>query len=98
VAVQKQSDESLSLADESSMESERVIFYRDDFALLTDDIECRIVRIGDISLLEACRNFTLVHFPGGKLLIRRSLGNCERRLDSSIFFRASRGLLLTSAK
>ena len=53
-----------------------------------------MVRIEDISLLEACRNFTLVHFPDGKLLIRRSLGDCERRLDGSIFFRASRGCIV----
>ncbi len=92
-AVQKQSKESLTPADESE-ECERAIFYRDDFALLTDDIECRLVRIEDISVLEACRNSTLVHFPDGKLLIRRSLGDCERRLDGSIFFRASRGCIV----
>ena len=63
---------------------------RDDCVLLTDDIEICIVRIENISLLEACRNFTLVHLPDRKLLIRRALKECERRLDSSIFFRASR--------
>ena len=51
------------------------------------------VRVEDISLLEARQNFTVVHFPDGKLLIRRSLADCERRLDSSIFFRASRGCI-----
>jgi hypothetical protein len=40
------------------------------------------VRIEDISLLEAHRNFTLVHFPHGKLLIRRSLKGV-RNADSS---------------
>jgi DNA-binding LytR/AlgR family response regulator len=79
-------------ADQS--ESVPTIFYRDDFVLLTDDIKSWIVRIEDISLLEAWRNFTLVHFPDGKLLIRRSLGHCERRLDTSIFFRASRGCIV----
>ncbi len=83
----------LTPADESQ-ESLPAIFYRDDFVLLTDDIKCWIVRTEDISLLEACRNFTLVHFPGGKLLSRCSLGNCERRLDHSIFFRASRGCIV----
>src|SRR4029077_5658908 len=67
---------------------------RDDFVLLTDDIKCWIVEIEDISLLEARQNFTLVHFARGKLLIHRSLGHCERRLDSSIFFRASRGCIV----
>ena len=71
-------------------ESAPAMFHREDFVLLTDDIKFRMVRIGDISFLEACRNFTLVHFPDGKLLIRRSLSDCERKLDSSIFFRASR--------
>ena len=70
------------------------IFSRDYFVLLTDDIKSWIVRIEDISLLEAHRNFTLVHFPHGKLLIRRSLGDCERRLDSSIFFRARRDCIV----
>ena len=74
------------------------IFSRDYFVLLTDDIKSWIVRIEDISLLEAHRNFTLVHFPHGKLLIRRSLKDCERRLDSSMFFRASRDCIVTSAK
>ena len=70
------------------------IFYRDDFVLLTDDIKVWIVRIEHIFLLEACRNFTLVHFPDGKFLIRRSLKDCERRLDSSIFLRASRDCIV----
>jgi two-component system, LytTR family, response regulator len=70
------------------------IFHRDDFVLLTGDTESWIVRIEDISLLEAHGNFTLVHFPHGKLLIRRSLKDCERRLDSSIFFRASRDCIV----
>jgi two-component system, LytTR family, response regulator len=74
--------------------AEPAVLHRDDFVLLTDDIKCWIVRIEDIYLLEACRNFTRVHFPDGKLLIRRTLGDCERRLDSSIFFRASRGCIV----
>jgi DNA-binding LytR/AlgR family response regulator len=47
------------------------------------------VRVEDISLLEAHQNFTIGHFPNGKVLIQRSLADCERRLDSSMFFRAS---------
>ena len=62
--------------------------------LLTDDIRPWIVWIEDISLLEARQNFALVHFRDGELLIRRSLGACERRLDSSTFFRASRGCIV----
>ena len=92
VAVQKESEGLPTPADQS--ESVPTILRRDDFVLLNDDIKHWIVRIEDISLLEARQNFTLVHFPDGKLLIRRSLGACERRLDSSIFFRASRGCIV----
>ena len=92
VAGQKESEGLPTPADQS--ESVPARFYRDDFVLLTDHIKYWIVRIEDIPVLEACRNFTLVHFPHGKLLIRRSLGACERRLDSSIFFRASRGCIV----
>ena len=52
------------------------------------------MRIEDISLLEAHQNFTLARFPNGKVLIRRSLADCERRLDSSMFFRASRDCIV----
>ena len=48
----------------------------------------------DISLLEAHRKFTLVHLPDGKFVVRRTLEECERRLDSSTFFRASRGCIV----
>src|SRR5258705_12777531 len=62
-----------------SRKSERAIFHRDDFVLLTDDMECSMVGIEDISLLEAHRTFTLVHLPYGKFLVRGSLKDCERR-------------------
>jgi DNA-binding LytR/AlgR family response regulator len=92
VAVQKESGGLPTPADQS--ESVPTILHRDDFILVTDDIRSWILRIDDISLREARQNFTLVHFPDGKLLIQRSLGACERRLDNSIFFRASRGCIV----
>ncbi|HEY5813276.1 MAG TPA: LytTR family DNA-binding domain-containing protein [Terrimicrobiaceae bacterium] len=67
---------------------------RDDFALLTDDSKAWIVQIEGISLLEACRNSTLVHFADGNVLLRRSLGSIERRLASSMFFRANRSSIV----
>ena len=93
MAVQEES-EGLPTSAVDSEESEPAILHSNDFVLLTDDIKHWIVRIEDISLLEARQNCTLVHFPDGKLIIRRSLGACERRLDSSIFFRASRGCIV----
>ncbi len=67
---------------------------RDDFALLTEDSKAWIVQIEGISLLEACQNSTLVHLADGKILLRRSLGRVERRLDSSMFFRANRSSIV----
>jgi two-component system, LytTR family, response regulator len=73
-------------------------FRRDDCVLLIDDIRICFVRIEHISLLEACGNFTLVHLPERKLLVRRGLKECERRLDSSIFFRASRRCIVNLSR
>jgi hypothetical protein len=70
------------------------IFHRDGFVLLTDDCKCRLARLENISILEAFRNATLVHFAEDKFLIRRSLVEIERRLDTSIFFRASRDCIV----
>ena len=77
-----------------SEENEAVVLHSNDSVLLADGIKCWIVRIEDISLLEACFNCTLVHFFDDRLLIRRTLGDCERRLDNSTFFRASRGCIV----
>ena len=64
------------------------------FVLLTDHNKCRLARIENISILEAFQNVTFVHFDEGKILIRRSLVECERRLDNSIFVRASRDCIV----
>ena len=93
VAVQEES-EGLPTPAVESEESEPAILHSNDFVLLTDGMKCWIVRIEDISLLEACFNYTLVHFFDDRLLIRRTLGDCERRLDNSTFFRASRGCIV----
>jgi two-component system, LytTR family, response regulator len=93
VAVQEES-EGLPTSAVDSEESEPAILHSNDFVLLTDGMKCWIVRIEDISLLEACLDHTLVHFFDDRLLIRRTLGDCERRLDNSTFFRASRGCLV----
>ena len=59
-----------------------------DFALLEDKPKCWMIRISDISTLEACGNYTRVHLSCATPLIRRPLRECERRLDPSLFFRA----------
>ena len=77
-----------------SEESKPHILARGAFILLTDDSKCRLARIENISILEAFQNATFVHFDEGKLFIRRSLVECERRLDNSIFVRASRDCIV----
>jgi DNA-binding LytR/AlgR family response regulator len=92
VAVLKELEGLPTPADQS--ESVQTVFYRDDFVLLTDDSKCRLARVDDISILEAFRNATLVHFAEDKFLLRRSLLEVTRRLDSLIFFRASRDCIV----
>lgn len=75
-------------------ETEPAILLPDDLVLLTDNIKCWLVRIEDISLLEACRDRTLIHFRQGKMLVRRSLVEFEHRFKSWTFFRASRGCIV----
>ena len=77
-----------------SDESKPHILSRGAFVLMTDDNKCRLGRIENISILEAFQNATFVHFGKDKLLIRRSLVECERRLDNSIFVRASRDCIV----
>ena len=69
-------------------------FRRGDFVLLTDDVQCKLIRFEEIFFLQAYRNYTLVYFSGGKLWVRTALKDCESRLDRSTFFRASRGCLV----
>lgn len=90
VAVQTQWERSAAPA----VESKSHTLYRGAFVLLTDDNKCRLARIENISILEAFQNGTFVHFAQDKLLIRRSLVECERRLDNSIFVRASRDCIV----
>jgi two-component system LytT family response regulator len=71
--------------------NEPAVFRESDFVLLIDEKDKGwVVKIADIALLEACGNYTRFHFAKGTALIRRSLTDCESRLDSSAFFRATR--------
>ena len=93
VAVQTQWERPAAPAAESE-ESKPHILYRGAFVLLTDDSKCRLARIENISILEAFQNATFIHFDEGKIFIQRSLVECERRLDNSIFVRASRDCIV----
>jgi two-component system, LytTR family, response regulator len=74
---------------------EPAVFRESDFILLIDDKNKGwVVRIADIALLEACGKHTRFHFAKGTALIRRSLTDCEGRLGSSAFFRATRDCIV----
>ena len=69
----------------------------DDFVYVADTAKGWVVRMSDISTLEARGNYvrvTLDHGDGGKLLIRQSLTACEEKLDGRMFFRANRQWLV----
>jgi two-component system, LytTR family, response regulator len=66
----------------------------DDFVFLSDNRKCWLIRTADIWLLEACGDHTRIHLPDGTVLVRRLLRDCERRLDSSTFFRATRDCVI----
>lgn len=68
--------------------------FGDDFILLADETRAWILQTQDISYLEAYRNETLVHLAKDELVIRRSLNDCERRLKTALFFRASRSCIV----
>ena len=65
-----------------------------DQVLLRDGRRCWFVRVEDIRLLEACGNYTHVHFGRERPLISRSLSALEARLPPETFFRISRRQLL----
>ena len=83
---------------EPSKARPRAVLRVDDHVLLTGGIGCWIVRVGDLATLEARRDETLIRFASNEVLIRRSLEYCERRLDPSVFFRASRGCIVNIAQ
>ena len=92
-AIQTQGGRSTAPLAESE-ENKPHILFRGAFVLLTDNNNCRLARIENISILEAFQNATFVHLDEDKLLIHRSLVECERRLDNSIFVRASRDCIV----
>ena len=70
------------------------VFRPQDFIFLSDNTKCWLVRTGDISMLEACGNYTRVHMGDSVAMVRRPLRECERKLDQSLFFRARRDCLI----
>lgn len=66
----------------------------DDPVFLRDGERCWFVTAGEISHVEMDGNYATVHFRGQHALLTRSLASLESRLDPSLFFRASRSVLV----
>ena len=75
-------------------EPDQRILRPDDFVFLSGKGTCCLIRTGDIWLLEACGGRTRVSIPGGTVTLRRTLAECERRLDHTAFFRATRDCII----
>ena len=65
-----------------------------DRVFLRDGERCWIVPVAEIALLEAEGNYARVFFGANRPLIRSALNALEKRLDPSMFFRASRRHLI----
>jgi DNA-binding LytR/AlgR family response regulator len=74
------------------------VFGSEDFIFLSDNVRCWVVRVSDISTLEACGNYTRVTLGGATALIRRPLRECEGRLDPGTFFRTRRDCIVNLSR
>jgi two-component system LytT family response regulator len=75
-------------------EQDERILRPDDFVFLSGKGKCWLVRTANIWMLEACGGRTRIMMPEGTATVRRTLSECERRLDSTTFFRATRDCLI----
>ena len=75
-------------------EQDQRVLRPDDFVFLSGKGTCWLIRTGDIWLLEACGGRTRVSMPRGTIVLRRTLAECERRLDNTAFFRATRDCII----
>lgn len=66
----------------------------DDFVFLSGKGKCWLIRTDDIWLLEASGGRTRILMPEGTVTVRRTLNECERRLDNTTFFRATRDCII----
>jgi DNA-binding LytR/AlgR family response regulator len=91
-------DELQSLEGEEIAQRSGGIFQDTDFVFVSDNVNCWVVRAADISVLEACGNYTRVYFNDSSALIRRPLRECECRLDPSTFFRTRRDCVVNLSR
>lgn len=65
-----------------------------DVVLLKIDGECQILPVGEIELIEATEEGTMIRWGKSSGIVNRTLKQLEERLDPALFFRCSRETLL----
>ncbi|MDQ3190792.1 MAG: LytTR family DNA-binding domain-containing protein [Bacteroidota bacterium] len=66
------------------------ILGENDQVFVKDGEKCWFVKLAEIRLFESEGNYIRVYFNGNRPLILKSLNSLEERLNSKVFFRASR--------
>lgn len=69
-------------------------FSENDQVFVKDGDKCWFVHLKDIRLLESDGNYVKVYFDKSRPLIHRSLNALDEKLDSKMFFRASRKYII----
>ena len=69
-------------------------FTETDQVFVKDGEKCWFVHLKDIRLLESDGNYVKVYFDKSRPLIHRSLNALDEKLDSKMFFRASRKYII----
>ena len=62
---------------------------------VSDQFGFRMVKVSDLMYLEADSNYTILHVSGlEKIVATRTLGEFEKLIDNSLFFRIHKSILL----
>ncbi|AZQ58310.1 response regulator transcription factor [Maribacter sp. MJ134] len=63
---------------------------------IKDGEKCYFIPISDIYYIESMDNYARLYFGGKKAMIKRSLNLLEKKLDTTVFFRANRSQIINT--
>lgn len=63
---------------------------------IKDGEKCYFIPISDIYYIESMDNYARLYFGGKKAMIKRSLNLLEKKLDTTVFFRANRRQIINT--
>lgn len=63
---------------------------------IKDGESCYFIPISDIYYIESMDNYARLYFGGKKAMIKRSLNLLEKKLDTTVFFRANRSQIINT--